>query len=155
MNQEFCEKKSQSAVKGKKSSAKKLMPSKIKKIETDEKKYYCFTCEFGTNDKKDYKRYEESKKHIKNEEMEKREIEEEMEKRRLREQEEIKQVFWKKHSPAICRKGCEYVRGEKYWDIDGIRNTNWLCQKCDEEECERLFRFSKKPQIENVIISVF
>ena len=153
MNQDFCDEKSQSAVNGKKSSVKKLMPSKIKKKEIDEKKYYCFTCEFGTNDKKDYKRHLESKKHVKNEENDKKEMEEEMEKKRVREQEEIKQVFWKKHSPAICRNGCEYIRGEKYWDTDGIRNAKWLCQKCDEEECERLF--SKKPQKENVIISVF
>jgi len=139
MNQDFIGEKSQSAVKGGKSSAKKITSSKIKKIEIDEKKYYCFTCEFATNDRKDYKRHLESKKHIKNEEMEKKEIEEEMEKKRLREEEEIKQVFWKKHSPAICQNGCEYKSGEKYWDLDGIRNTNWLCQKCDEEECKRLF----------------
>jgi hypothetical protein len=152
MNQDFCNKKSQSGVNGEKVGVKKLASTKITKSETKEKDYYCFTCEFGTNNKKDYKRHLESKKHVKNEENHKKEIEEEMEKKRVREQEEIKQVFWK-HGPAICRNGCEYQRGERYWDTDGIRNAKWLCPKCDEEECERLF--SKKPQKENVIISVF
>jgi len=139
MNADFSEEKSQSGVKGKKVGVKKIASRKIEKIKIDEKEYYCFTCEFATNNRKDYKRHLESKKHIKNEENEKKEIKEEMEKKRLREEEEIKQVFWKKHTPAICRNGCEYQRGEKYWDTDGIRNANWLCQKCDDEECKRLF----------------
>jgi len=139
MNQDFIGEKSQSGVKGKIVGVKKITSSKIKKLEIEEKEYYCFTCEFATNNRKDYKRHLESKKHIKNEENEKKEMEEEIEKKRLREEEEIKKVFWKKYTPAICRNGCEYKSGEKYWDIDGIRNANWLCQKCDEEECKRLF----------------
>ena len=154
MNQCFNEKKSQSAVKGKKCSVKNIPPSKIKKNEIIEKNYFCFTCEFGTNDKKDYKRHIESKKHIKNEEMEKKEMEERKEQEIQKEQEEIKRIFWK-YNPAHCRNGCVYNRGEKYWETDGITNKNWLCRKCDDEECERLFGFSKKPPSENVIIHIF
>ena len=75
MNQDFIGEKSQSGVKGKIVGVKKITSRKIKKIEIEEKEYYCFTCEFATNNRKDYKRHLESKKHIKNEENENKEME--------------------------------------------------------------------------------
>lgn len=145
MNQDFKEKKSQSGVKGSESGVKKKPSTKNINNESYKKKHYCLTCEFATNNKKDYKKHLGSKKHITNEE-----------KKRLFDQEEIKRIFWKKHTPAICRNGCQYNFGVKYFDTEGINNHNWLCKKCDEEECKRLFGFSKKPNhLENVVIAVF
>ena len=65
MTQVFAREKCQSGVKGKIVGVKKITSSKMKKIEIEEKEYYCFTCEFATNNRKDYKRHLESKKHIK------------------------------------------------------------------------------------------
>jgi hypothetical protein len=144
MNQEFIKTKSQSGVKCKKPGVKKNSSTKNKNVQPKEKKYRCLTCKFATSNRKDYRRHLETKKHTANEE-----------KKQLFEQEVIKRVFWKKHTPAICRNGCEYKRGEKYFDCDGINNPNWLCEKCYEEECQRVFGFSKKPPIENVIIDHF
>ena len=56
MNQDFIGEKSQSGVKGKIVGVKKITSSKIKKLDIEEKEYYCFTCEFATNNRKDYKR---------------------------------------------------------------------------------------------------
>jgi hypothetical protein len=39
---------------------------------------------------------------------------------------------------AKCQNGCRYKKGEQGWDFDGLKR-DWLCNKCDEEEAERLF----------------
>ena len=144
MNTELNRIISQSSVSLPKNAVKKRLPSKIQKPKTEEKAYYCFTCEFATNDRKDYRRHLESKKHINNEEKEKIEIEERRNEKIKKEQETVEQIFWKK-KPVICRNGCVYKFGDQFHETDGIGNMNWLCQKCDDEECLRLFGVSKKP----------
>ena len=53
MNKDLNEIISQCGVKTPQDWVKKRLPSKNTKSNIKEKAYYCFTCEFGTNNKKD------------------------------------------------------------------------------------------------------
>jgi hypothetical protein len=152
-------KKEEERVEFEKQQIQQIQPKKklSKKIDvkipkTEEKSYYCFTCEFATDNKKDYNRHLESKKHINNEETEKKEMEARRLEKIQKEQSIHDAIFWKR-KPVKCRNGCEYQFGDRFHDTDGIAKMDWLCAKCDDEECDRLFGVSKKPTIQNVIIA--
>jgi hypothetical protein len=124
----------------------RILEKKRENYNKEKTEFCCDTCNFKTNNKKDYSRHEKTNKHINNlEEMEMLE-EKKLEEKKKADEEEKKRAMWK-YSDAICTNGCIYKRGEKGWSVDGI-NCEWMCKKCDEKECELLFG-SKK----NTIIS--
>lgn len=103
------------------------------------KAFFCITCYYGTDNRKDYKRHLDSIKHMKAEDEEDRQVKEMVEKLRLKQQQkEREEAEYIESITAKCIRGCRYKRGEKGWDFDGLKG-NWLCNKCDEEECKMLF----------------
>lgn len=124
----------------------RILEKKKENYNKEKPEFCCFTCNFKTINKKDFGRHEKTNKHIKllkeREELEEKKLEE----KEKQEQEEIKKAMWK-YRDAVCINGCVYKRGESGWTVDGI-DCEWLCQKCDDEECEKLFNYKK-----NTIIS--
>jgi hypothetical protein len=109
----------------------------LKEEQTAETKaFFCMTCYYGTDNRKDYKRHLESIKHMKAEDEEDQQVKEMVEKLRLKKEREEAEYI--ESTTAKCVRGCRYKKGERGWDFDGLKG-NWLCDKCDEEECKMLF----------------
>lgn len=117
-----------------------------RKKNLDNAEFCCSPCNYKTNNSYDFQKHKNTNKHInKLEEIDRLE-EKILEEKKKADEEEKKKAMWK-YSDAICTNGCIYKRGESGWSVDGI-NCEWICKKCDDKECEKLFG-SKK----NTIIS--
>ena len=119
----------------------RILERKKENYNKEKTEFCCTACNFKTNNKKDFGRHTNTAKHInKLEEMERLE-EKRLEEKKNTDEEEKKRAMWK-YSDAVCINGCTYKRGESGWSVDGI-NCEWLCRKCDDEECEKLFGSKK------------
>jgi hypothetical protein len=99
--------------------------------------FCCDACNYKTNNRYDFQKHKNTNKHINKLAEIDRQEEQRIKEKEKTDEEEKKKAMWK-YSDAVCTNGCIYKRGEKGWSVDGI-NCEWLCKKCDDEECERLF----------------